>query len=338
MTIECIHKKKALNNSERTTLGLGHVRNYSICESPIVPLGIATRLGQVVSKKDGCGPDCKGYQMIAQHARPIYASQPVATYPLGLKWIYGVTTVPSRRETHLLRTLSSLKLAGFDKPRLFVDGCENSRSWIEEFDLAVTCRSPALRVHGNWVLALYELYIREPNADRYAIFQDDIIAIANLRTYLEKVPYPEKGYLNLYTFSSNDSIAPSRDYVGFYPSNQLGKGALALVFDRPAVMNLLSSWHLVERVQDPARGHKSIDGGVVTALSQLGFKEYVHIPSLVQHTGEGESTIGNLHQGNRLAPSFPGEKTNAMSFLAPLSQVTKSTTETPSLVDPTLST
>ena len=224
---------------------------------------------------------------------------------MALSWSYGVTTVPERLRDLLPRTLASLAAAGFSAPRLFVDGAEGIAT---HFGLDVTYRYPRIRTFCNWWLALVELYVRNPAADRYAIFQDDFITYRNLRPYLEQW-YPEKGYLNLYTFPVNQQLAKRE---GWYESNQRGKGAVALVFNREAVTTLLTQPHFVGRPQNAHRGHKSVDGGVVTALTKVGFKEYVHNPSLVQHTGL-ESSMGN--KKHALATSFRGEQFDAMELL-----------------------
>lgn len=214
-----------------------------------------------------------------------------------MEWAYGVTTVPSRFDTTLPGTLQSLAAAGFDKPWLFVDGCfeHGLPEWVPAF--GNTCRMPAVRTFGNWVLAAWELYIRNPRADRYAIFQDDLIACKNLRKYLELCPYPDHGYLNLYLFPCNHL-----DQFGWYPANQQGKGAVGLVFDRPALQELLASEHMVLRPPDRTlrpvggdwtKGQANIDGAVVTALRKAGWREFVHYPSLLQHTGDA-STMGNF--------------------------------------------
>lgn len=225
-------------------------------------------------------------------------------------WNYGVTTVPARRDSLLPRTLASLAAAGFDKPRLFVDGDDNIQSWKQQFGLEVTCRSPTIRTAGNWILALHELTLREPNADRFAVFQDDMIACHNLKLYLEKSRYPDKSYLNLLTELENELMA--RNNKGWFESNQLGRGAVALVFSREAAAVLLSNQSFIERAQDKKRGHKAIDGGILYAMQQKGWKEYCHSPSLVQHTGV-QSTMNN----RPFPPSkiFPGEEFDAMSLL-----------------------
>lgn len=212
-----------------------------------------------------------------------------------MRWSYGITTVPERYDTLFLKTLESLKLAGFDTPRLFIDGC-NDPSQYSSLGLEITTHYPKLRTAGNWVLSLYELYYREPQADRFAIFQDDFITYKNLREYLERATYPYQGYCNLYTFPSNQNLVKD-NAIGWYKSNQLGKGAVALVISNEAVRILLSSRHLTERPTDPHRGWRSIDGGIVDSFKKAGWYEYVHNPSLVQHTGQVSS------MGNKLQPA-----------------------------------
>lgn len=249
-------------------------------------------------------------------------------------WSYGVTTVSSRLATTLPGSLQSIANAGFDKPRLFIDDCCDGDSYAAQFGLEVTSHYPKLNVAGNWILTLWELYLRNPLADRFAVFQDDILACANLRAYLEKSPYPDNGYLNLYTSPSNQDLATlraSRGTIvkGWYESNQLGRGALGLVFNRPAVVTLLKAEHLVAKPQDPFRGWRTIDGGISDSFRNAGWKEYVHNPSLIQHVGRESSydkrkknfTKDGQHPtftwpSRWQAPSFPGEGFNALDLLS----------------------
>lgn len=256
-----------------------------------------------------------------------------------MRWAYGVTTVPRRREEYFARSLRSLEAAGFGRytpagskevyPRLFVDGacCRTALSYEDEFGLPVTPRGPTpTRAYGNWVLALAELYVREPNADRYALFQDDLLAPRNLRRYLDRCGYPAKGYWNLYTMPANQALARKhgdRDRengtgVGWFPSNQRGLGAVGLVFSLEAVLALLTNQspvsvrHMADRPRDATRGHKAIDGGVVDALRKAGWTEYVHDPSLLWHTGR-VSAIGNRPQPD--AARWPGEDYDCLEML-----------------------
>lgn len=227
-----------------------------------------------------------------------------------MRWAYGVTTCKQRKTNLLPRTIASLKNGGFPEPHLFVDGEDDPASWEIKFGLPVTIRNPAVRTAGNWALSAIELYLRQPDAELYAIFQDDLVCVRNLRAYLERAVRPTRGYMNLYTFPQNEDLAAGRN--GFYESNQRGRGAVALVFSREALLTLFQSQHFVERPQDQDRGHRSIDGGIVASMEKAGWKEFVHYPSLVQHTGL-ESSMGN--RKHPLSRTFPGEAFDALGFL-----------------------
>jgi hypothetical protein len=231
----------------------------------------------------------------------------------GLRWAYGVTTVPARVDDLLPRTLTSLAAAGFDRPRLFVDGArpDDVTRYMGSFGLDVTGHLPAVRVHGNWCLSMHELWIRHPDAERFALFQDDLLAVKNLRQYLERVPYPDgpvgirtdrtPGYLNLYACPAEEKRNLPR---GFSESNQNGRGALALVFSREALLTLLSARHLLERPADPVRGWRAVDGGIVDSMRKAGWREYVHSPSLVKHLGT-VSTFDKRKDSLGLDPVYP---------------------------------
>lgn len=245
-----------------------------------------------------------------------------------MKWSYGVTTIPSRRKELLPKTLASLARAGFPTPRLFIDGESDPDNYLQFSGLAKTFRSKTIRTYGNWVLGLWELFIREPHSDRYAMFQDDLVMGCGAKEYLASTELEEKTYWNLYTAPANQELAlreaadgsPAPDLLGFYPSNQLGKGALALVFSRDGVLDLLSSRETIERPATlvpehsqpcpckECKGWRNLDGAIVHALTKLGYREMVHNPSLVQHTGL-ETTMDWV--GKRLHPisqCFWGEK------------------------------
>lgn len=258
-----------------------------------------------------------------------------------LQWAYGVTTVPERIKSGLLRrTLDSLRDASFKAPRLFVDGLELDKlaKLSSELGLEISGRFPLIRSFGNWILGFAELWIRNPQADRFAMFQDDFVTYKNLMQYLNRVPYPDKGYLNLYTFPCNQNAdafwSPPLDargqvVKGFYEARtrpdgqtyyyhgkkqQLGRGGVALVFDRAAVLKLLTSHdHIVEKpLAAGDLSWRSIDGAVVDAMNKLGWREYVHNPSLVQHTGMRTTMKSKKH---KLAPSFRGTEFDALELL-----------------------
>lgn len=220
-----------------------------------------------------------------------------------VRWAYGITTIPTRKDSLLPRTIASLKEAGFASPHLFVDDETDHASWAKQYQLKVTVRGERIRTFGNWILSLGELYIRNPLCELYGMFQDDFVTYKGLKTYLENCPYPDKGYWNLYTFPTNEENAP-KGYTGWYPSNQRGLGAVATVFDNDTVRRLLSHTHMVERPMHLDRGWKAVDGGIVSSILKMGGREYVHAPSLVQHTGL-ESSMGNSE--HPLSTTFVGE-------------------------------
>jgi hypothetical protein len=246
-------------------------------------------------------------------------------------WSVGVTTVPARRGDLLPRTLESMMLARFPPPRLFVDGEVDPGIWRREFGLEVTCRWPAIRTAGSWVLALTELLLRDPTADRYAVVQDDVLFCRNVRHYLDACPYPQgggedvragrvipcgdgAGYWSLFTgHAPNERLAANQS--GWVRSDQRGRGALAYVFSREVAISLLSCGHLLRRADHPKRGWRAIDGGVSEAARQVGLTEWIHAPSLCQHLGAESSSMGNDGLGVS-ASSFPGPEFDALTLLS----------------------
>lgn len=246
-------------------------------------------------------------------------------------WAYGVTTVPQRKSSgELLLTLASLRAAGFDKPTLFVDGPDDDE-WFK-FGIDFAFRGERIGAVGNWLLTAWELLIRNPQAERFAIFQDDFIAVKNLKAYLDAVPWPANAWLNLYTFSKNEAAVHGKrgwvetDTFDVSPEGhrwQWGLGAVALCFERAALEACVSSSHWIRKIADcrehnPSVGDfrqkrlRGIDGGVQSALNLAGYREYVHAPSLVQHVGH-DSSMGNGR--HKQALTFPGDQFDAMSWL-----------------------
>lgn len=206
-------------------------------------------------------------------------------------WSYGVITVPARSAL-LEASIASLAAAGFPSPRLFMDD--------------------GLRVVGNTIKALVELYLRSPVADRYALFQDDILAVANLRTYLERCRYPIDGYLNLILYPDNEAdLAEKRQ--GWQSAAHKGRGAQGLVFSREALMTLLQQQSFWYKPQDLQRGWHNVDGCIVVAMRNAGWREFIHYPSLLDHTGAGKTTFNPVAQPP--ITSFPGEAFDALSLL-----------------------
>ena len=231
-----------------------------------------------------------------------------------MKWACGVCTVPQRMYDLLPQTLASLKLAGFSDIRLFVDHCADPKEHVP-MAKGVTNRWPRIGSYGNWMLGMTELFLRAPDADRYVMFEDDVVLCRNTRNYVEACKFPTGGYLNLYTVPDNVEAGQT---AGWTRSAQKGRGALALAFDRDGVRAILTSARCVSHSESKQRGHYLTDGAILDAMRKVGVREWVHVPSLVQHTG-AETTIPNRLAPTRAeymtAPTFPGESFDAMEFL-----------------------
>lgn len=221
-----------------------------------------------------------------------------------LIWSYGITTVPDRYDNYFKRTARSLFEAGFCAPHIFSDGCSNPDMYADTPRCGVTVRSERIGIVGNWMAAIWELYAKCPGANRWAIFQDDFITIKGLRKYLDSQELPRNCYWNLYTFPENEELKPEWMEQGFYPSNQLGRGAVALVFEKKGLLQLLSSTHLAGKPMG-TNGKRNIDGAISTAMGKVDVQELVHSPSLCQHIGH-TSSLGNKAQPQAI--SFPEEK------------------------------
>ena len=175
-----------------------------------------------------------------------------------MKWSVAVTTCEKRRTTFLPRTLKSLAAAGFTDPHLHCDGI--SAKFILPLDVnrrqanRATLRNPSVGAIGSWFLTLWQLWLTDPEADYYVLFQDDVVLCRNVREYLENSigsptlvgeGLPDNGYYNLYTDVANHNLLgtggkPSKEYQGWYASDQTGRGAVALVFPRMAIPAILS--------------------------------------------------------------------------------------------------
>lgn len=240
---------------------------------------------------------------------------------------YGVTTVPERIDDLLPRTLKSLETAGFTRPRLFVDGSSDPTPYWA-WDADVTCRGDRIGNFGNWYLGMSELFCRNPNADRFIMFEDDIVCCRGLRDYTQRTNIPLGGYCNLYTAGDRNLITSEGKPLGWFYSDQRASGALALMFDNETVVRILGSEVFVRSRKNKNTGDMRIDGAVCLALRsdpRREIVEFCHKPSLVQHTGANLSVLDRVRQerGLRLMNAdaavsqlFPGEDFDVRTLLA----------------------
>lgn len=264
-------------------------------------------LGKRVSDVEGCCRGCGQMEVESMRASEV-------------RWACGVTTVPSRIDDGTLATtLRSLAAAGFDKPRLFVDGGSYSVDWWRQLGLEATIRHTPVSAWGNWLLGLTELLIREPMCHRYCMFQDDLLMCKGAKEYLSHLSYEKHTYWNLHSFPKNEHACEGR--VGLSKAALLGVSGLALVFDRDTVVDLLGHTNTASRCMEVEhnRGQTNLDGGVYwTLCNYLKYREMVHWPCLTQHVGHN-STLkgrnGRPHDAFPMSESFRGEEFDAMSLL-----------------------
>lgn len=229
-----------------------------------------------------------------------------------MKWSYGVTTHRSRINGLLQSTLASLDRAGFASPVLFADDISNVSVFKTWMNLECEARYPRIGAFANFWLGLVSLYVRDPHADVYAMFQDDIVCSLGVRQYIESTIPDCPCYLNLCTYPAN--ILPC-DGIGWYPAvSSFGLGAQALVFPSHSLRVLLQSKWLVEHPRDRFRGTQAIDGIVKSSFRDAGVIEFVHNPTLVNHVGN-VSAIG--HPPQPPSYGFLGEDYDLMTILNP---------------------
>ena len=218
-------------------------------------------------------------------------------------WAVGVTTAPRRRPT-LESCLDSIVRAGWDAPRLFLDGSAELPSRYNH--LSVTWRENSVGAWPAWYLGLAELLLQQPHADAYVLLQDDVILYdrESLRAYLEEVLWPgdETGLVSLF-------------YTGLHPAPGWHTspadwhwGAQGFVFPPPVARALLCDPVLSRAwLEASPEHHIPIPELLCEWTGRMAIPVWYANPSLAQHIGN-TSTIWMNHAitGGRRAAWFSG--------------------------------
>lgn len=200
--------------------------------------------------------------------------------PAVARWAVAVTTAPRPRTT-LHRTLASLRRAGWSEFHLFDD----------------LARAGAWR---NWIEGLAQLIERCPNAHAYMMLQDDAIFCRGLRTYLERTLWPAA---NAALCSPYCPTPYRRRRRGWHEENRGWNlvGAVCWVLPPGSARAVVGELGRVE-------ARHRIDARIGQWAAGTGRSVWYHTPSLVQHTGVGNSALGDQNAGSlRVAADFPGE-------------------------------
>ncbi len=194
----------------------------------------------------------------------------------------AVTTAPRPIPT-LERTLASLRRAGFDEVRV-VDDLLHDGAW------------------SNWLFAVRTLLAERPAADALLVCQDDIVCCRGLRAHLDRTLWPDGPV----AVCSPYCPAPYRhDRQGWHRQRRgwYLVGALCWAMPRAAAEAILCDLGQVE-------ARSRVDARVGQWAKWTRHSVWYHTPSLVQHTGNGNSALGDkLENELRRAVDFIGEDT-----------------------------
>ena len=219
-------------------------------------------------------------------------------------WAVGVTTAPRRQPT-LEPCLDGLTRAGWSDIHLFLDG--TVRVPENYTHLQTTWREQSIGACPAWVLSLAELVVLHPQADAYALFQDDVLPHYgdSLREYLERALWPDgqAGVVSLY--NPGIGLKPGWQVI---PS-EWDWGAQAVIFSPPAVRTFLSDPTVLRRMLPVASGaHLPIPELLREWLFRHGIYAYCPYPSVVQHIGVASTIWPQAKlERHRTAPWFSAD-------------------------------
>jgi hypothetical protein len=173
-----------------------------------------------------------------------------------------------------------------------------------------TLRSPAAGAWPNHYLSLFELTLRQPDADAYLILQDDALIYdgENVRAYLEETLWPG-GQLPVVSLYCPEPYTAKRYGWHRYRKSWVW-GALALVFPRATVQAYLRDRGVCQhRWRSGAGGLSQIDVVIGWWARRRRIPFWFPTPSLVQHIGETSTLWADSPAtGPRAASLFAGNK------------------------------
>ena len=281
----CIHLGHRLGHvtSPMGTLPVFACRNVEICETtPYQCQGCEHR-------RESDGP-----RRTIDDVVPV-----VGVGPKVNRWAVGVTTAPRKEET-FAASMRSILAAGFE-PHIFA---EPDSPIPDEFShLPLTQHRSKLGCWPNYYMALQEMLTRDPHADAYAIFQDDIILASQTKEFLERALWPTE---NLGVVSIYCSLAYAQEKPGWYTLDQKWVwGACAFIWPRHQLVHFLSNNAIHWRLTGRAQGVRNIDIVVGNWAKEHSRPVWYCSPSLVQHIGNTSTLWDSARAtGKRKARDF----------------------------------
>lgn len=228
-----------------------------------------------------CATDQISLLVREDHSRVFPVSlAPTPTPPASetFEWAAAMLTAP-RSAPKIETAIGSLRTAGFTSLKIFAE----PNAWLpESIDRALITRR-SIR-HGNFLnfyACLSTMLEQQPDADAYAVFQDDIHAAAGMRQWCEAQLWPMgNGVVSLFTPKIHSQELQGWRIVA--PGVQRVCGAQALVFRGDWLRMFLSDPHVLHELQLRNFGDDAILG---CWLGRNGLGIAYYTPSPVQHLG-----------------------------------------------------
>jgi glycosyltransferase involved in cell wall biosynthesis len=205
-----------------------------------------------------------------------------ASRPGVLRWQVGLLTAP-RGNPVIQQTLVSLQAAGFSQVDIFAE----PGSWLppaagRQRTLIHQHRLGNLTNFYNTLAALYE---RAPDADAFAVFQDDVRVAHGAKEWCEREFWPlGAGLVSLFT--ARPHARPQAGWCLLSPGFYRVCGAQALVFRRDVLRRFLADPLVIKSLQI----HHEGDDAVLASWAARHHEPIAyHTPSLVQHMGHVSS-------------------------------------------------
>ena len=182
------------------------------------------------------------------------------------------------------RTLRSLERAGFSDVHIVRDAARLG-SW------------------PTWIRAAKTLLQREPDADVYLLCEDDAVFPRGLRGYLARTLWPD--IPDRVALCSPYSPAPYMTDTPGWHAEDRGEylvGSLCWAFPPNTLRKIVTTF-------DGTESRRHIDAQIGRWARSQGLIPWYHTPSLAQHTGNGNSALGDPRETDlRRAADFVGEE------------------------------
>lgn len=216
-----------------------------------------------------------------------------------LKYAMAVIAHPRQPQT-LATTLDSIFLAGWVRVHVFAN------PGVEEFQAqsgtTVARHDNAARLwpYPNFLNAVRQLLLIDPEADAYGVIQDDVSLARGLRSWVDDTFWPllsnpklgnRFGVVSLFTpekLHQPPSMLGGQHGWHIMPDTEVQAwGAQAYLFSSASLRIFLSSKFVTTDLTQ-------VDRLVLSWCRQDGYDYWMHSPSVSQHAAADQSSFGNF--------------------------------------------